>query len=221
MKERLPEQPRQVNQMTDERVTELLQHAGETDERGNPTRRAQVAALIRPHLVEIEKLESKLALSSTETFEIEDKARVLAAKLAEESGRTTDLMYEAQDEVVRNVLTDPPGDPVAAPLSDKDRRRWLRDFESNLAREHQRLDSIRSQLRDKRKEVDRTRELMTRRLNILNSLIDSVSDQDNTSATTADAQSPGARGHARRSAINPSHPTRRPRRVRVVRRRAS
>ncbi|MEX0761484.1 MAG: hypothetical protein WD208_05130 [Dehalococcoidia bacterium] len=210
--------------MTDERVTELLQHADETDEHGNPTRRAQVAALTRPHLAEIEKIKGKLAESSAETLKLEAEETSFAERLADESGRTTDLVHEAQDEMIRTVLSEPAGESAAEPPRDRDGRQSVREFERKLAEDHQRLDSIRTRLRDKRKEVDRTRELMTRRLNILNSLIDSVdsvSGQDNTSTAAADAQPPAARGHARRPAVSPGHPSRRPRRVRVVRRRAS
>jgi hypothetical protein len=197
----------------DPRIPALLERLKEVDPEGRPTQAAMLAQRVRGYLVEIQGLRKDLAHLATEINDMDGRASVLSERLNERGASEADLRYEAQDAAVRAAMAGSGSASASLHKRAAEHRRRVNEFEKDLQGDRERLAAVQSALKLKREAERSKRELIARRMNTIDALLNTAED-----GLAGTGQQSATRRHAPAGQKSPER-GRRVRRVRVVRRR--
>ena len=206
--------------MLDPRFKEVLEFIDELGDDGVPTVRAKMAIKIEAYGQDVANLRNELATLEVEVGELQASVDAMSTALNEQSERRIDLVTEAQDAAVRAAMSG--GGAGAARLRNEAQhtRNRIEEFGKDIDAESSRLAQAETVLESKSRAVKDMRNSIVRRLNTMSSLADRAGVEFGTEIMEQDA--PQARPQrAPQQAAAPRAIRRRPRRVRVRRRKAS
>jgi len=202
--------------MLDPRFQELLEFIDERDEDGKPTVRAQIGLKIQGYSEDVERLRISLAELEEEVLELQSSVEAQAISIAEQESRRTDLITDAQDAAVRAAMSGSGGAAARLRRQAQSTRDRIDEFEKDFSEERTRLEQTELTLNAKKRAVKEQRDMIVRRLNTMSSLAVRAGVEFGTEIVTRSAPSQPQRRPAPVRSVR-----RRPRRVRVRRRRAS
>lgn len=202
--------------MIDPRFREVLEFIEERDEDGAPSVRAKIAIKIQAYAQDVDDLRKDLLKIEQEVSELQVSVDAQSAALEEQLDRKTDLVTEAQDAAVRAAMSGSGAGSARLRRQAQDTRDRISEFGRDYDEEANRLAQLKITLEAKKQAVKDQRDAIVRRLNTMSSLADRAGIEFGTELTQQSAQPKGP--------VRPAAPRamrKRPRRVRVRRRRAS
>ena len=202
--------------MIDPRFTEVLEFIEERDEDGAPSVRAKIAIKIQAYAQDVDDLRKELANLEDEVSELQAAVDGQSIALHEQSERKTDLVTEAQDAAVRAAMSGSGAGSARLRKMAQATRDRITEFTKDFEEESNRVAQLTITLEAKKQAVKDQRGMIVRRLNTMSSLADRAGVEFGVELSNPQPQ---AQSGARSSA--PRVVRRRPRRVRVRRRRAS
>ncbi len=202
--------------MIDPRFQEVLEFIEERDQDGIPTIRAKIAIKNQAYAQDVDNLRKELGIIENDAGELQVTVDSLTVALDEQANRKTDLVTEAQDAAVRAAMSGSgAGSARLRKLAQATRDR-IAEFGNDFEEEANRLAQAKISLNAKMQAIKDQRGMIVRRLNTMSSLADRAGVEFGTEILEKEAQS---RQPTQQAA--PRVMRRRPRRVRVRRRRAS
>ncbi len=204
--------------MLDPRFQEVLEFIDELDGDGNPTTRAKIALKIKAYGQDVAELKSGLLVFEEEAGELLATVAALETALEEQTGMRTALVSKAQDAAVAAAMSGSGGARLRKLAGDT--RARIVEFEKDFDEDTARLASSRLSLEAKQRSIRDQRGSVVRRLNTMSSLAEraGVEFGKEMFEQPSRPQQPQQRSP---QMIAPRVARRRPRRVRVRRRRAS
>jgi chromosome segregation ATPase len=206
--------------MIDPRFKEVLEFIDELDAEGVPTIRAKIAIKIQAYAQDVDDLRKELAILESDIGELKATVDAQDIALHEQASRKTDLVTEAQDAAVRAAMSGTGGGSARLRRQAQDTRDRIAEFTKDYEDDSTRLAQSKISLNSKNQAIKDQRDTIVRRLNTMSSLADRAGVEFGTEMMEPPPQ---ARQAQRAPAARPGARVmrRRPRRVRVVRRRAS
>jgi chromosome segregation ATPase len=206
--------------MIDPRFKEVLEFIDELDAEGVPTIRAKIAIKIQAYAQDVDDLRKELAILESDIGELKATVDAQDIALHEQASRKTDLVNEAQDAAVRAAMSGTGGGSARLRRQAQDTRDRIAEFTKDYEDDSTRLAQSKISLNSKNQAIKDQRDTIVRRLNTMSSLADRAGVEFGTEMMEPPPQ---ARQAQRAPAARPGARVmrRRPRRVRVVRRRAS
>ena len=206
--------------MIDPRFKEVLEFIDELDADGVPTIRAKIAIKIQAYAQDVDDLRKELAVLESDIGELKATVDAQDIALHEQADRKTDLVTEAQDAAVRAAMSGSGGGSARLRKLAQATRDRIAEFTKDYEKDSTRLANSQISLNAKNQAIKDQRDTIVRRLNTMNSLADRAGVEFGTEMMEPKSQS---RQPQRAPAARPGARVvrRRPRRVRVVRRRAS
>ena len=162
----------QSAQMEDPRIADLLEHQGELGSDGRPTRLAMTAERVCGLLDEIDQLRGQLRKLTAEVEKLETQLAGHEVFDAQGTRHRDHLMNEMLDVRARAALATSASASASLLRQYREKQANLAEYESDSAEDGGRLETLRKAGRDKARDVKRTRELIARRLETLNSFLD-------------------------------------------------
>jgi chromosome segregation ATPase len=206
--------------MIDPRFKEVLEFIDELDAEGVPTIRAKIAIKIQAYAQDVDDLRKELAILESDIGELKATVDAQDIALHEQASRKTDLVNEAQDAAVRAAMSGTGGGSARLRRQAQDTRDRIAEFTKDYEDDSTRLAQSKISLNSKNQAIKDQRDTIVRRLNTMSSLADRAGVEFGTEMMEPPPQARQAqRAPAARPGARVMH--RRPRRVRVVRRRAS
>jgi chromosome segregation ATPase len=206
--------------MIDPRFKEVLEFIDELDAEGVPTIRAKIAIKIQAYAQDVDDLRKELAILESDIGELKATVDAQDIALHEQASRKTDLVTEAQDAAVRAAMSGTGGGSARLRRQAQDTRDRIAEFTKDYEDDSTRLAQSKISLNSKNQAIKDQRDTIVRRLNTMSSLADRAGVEFGTEMMEPPPQARQAqRAPAARPGARVMH--RRPRRVRVVRRRAS
>jgi chromosome segregation ATPase len=203
--------------MIDPRFKEVLEFIEERDEDGAPTVRAKIAIKIQAYAQDVDDLRKDLATIEEEAGVLQATVDSLTVALDEQANRKTDLVTEAQDAAVRAAMSGSGAGSARLRKQAQNTRDRIAEFGKDYEAEANRLAQAQISLTAKKQAVKDQRGMIVRRLNTMSSLADRAGVEFGTELLEKEAQS----RRPQQPQAAPRMMRRRPRRVRVRRRRAS
>jgi len=203
--------------MIDPRFQEVLEFIEERDEDGAPSVRAKIAIKIQAYAQDVDNLRKELMVVEEEVGELQATVDAQTIALEEQASHRTDLVTEAQDSAVRAAMSGSGAGSARLRKVAQATRDRIAEFGKDFDEEANRLAQANISLASKKQAVKDQRGMIVRRLNTMSSLADRAGLEFGTELT---APPPQAKPQRRVQAA-PRAMARRPRRVRVRRRRAS
>ena len=202
--------------MIDPRFEEVLNFIEELDEDGVPTVRAKIAIKIQAYAQDVDNLRKELAHLEGGIGDLQATVDTQDISLAEQAERKVDLVTEAQDAAVRAAMSGSGGGSARLRKIALATRERIAEFEKDFVEDSNRLAQSRISLDAKKQAIKDQRDTIVLRLNTMSSLADraGVEFGKELLAPPAPAKQP-------QQMAAPRAMRRRPRRVRVRRRRAS
>jgi hypothetical protein len=209
--------------MIDPRFKEVLNFIEELDEDGVPTVRAKIALKIQAYAQDVDDLRKELATIEDGIGDLQAIVDTQDAALAEQTDRKVDLVTEAQDAAVRAAMSGSGGGSARLRKIALATRERITEFEKDFVEESNRLAQSRISLDAKKQAIKDQRCTIVRRLNTMSSLADRAGLKFGKELLAPPPLTTQARGQERQLQQMAATLTlrRRPRRVRVRRRRAS
>ncbi len=204
--------------MIDPRFIEVLEFIEERDDDGAPTVRARIAIKIQAYAQDVDDLRKELSFIEEEVSELQDAVDAQAIALEEQSNRKNDLVTAAQDAAVRAAMSGSGAGSAGLRKKAKATRERIAEFGKDFDAEANHLAQAQISLEAKKQAVKDQRGMIVRRLNTMSSLAARAGVEFGVEAATQPVQ---ARQQVQPRAAAPRMMRRRPRRVRVRRRRAS
>lgn len=202
--------------MIDPRFKEVLEFIEERDENGDPSVRAKIAIKIQAYAQDVDDLRKELSSLEDEVSELQAQVDGQSIALHEQSERKTDLVTEAQDAAVRAAMSGSGAGSARLRKQAQATRDRITEFTKDFEEESNRVAQLTITLEAKKQAVKDQRGMIVRRLNTMSSLADRAGVEFGVELTAPQTQTQsGPR------AVAPRVVRRRPRRVRVRRRRAS
>ena len=205
--------------MIDPRFEEVLNFIEELDEDGVPTVRAKIALKIQAYAQDVDELRKELATIEAGIGDLQANVDAQEIALAEQTERKVDLVTEAQDAAVRAAMSGSGGGSARLRRIALATRERIAEFEKDFVEESNRLAQSRISLDAKKQAIKDQRDTIVRRLNTMSSLADRAGLEFGKELLTPPPSTTQGRGQ--QMAAPPRSLRRRPRRVRVRRRRAS
>ncbi|MBT4125464.1 MAG: hypothetical protein HOJ22_04645 [Chloroflexi bacterium] len=202
--------------MIDPRFKEVLEFIEERDENGEPSVRAKIAIKIQAYAQDVDDLRKELVGIEDEVSDLQVSVDAQSIALHEQSERKTDLVTEAQDAAVRAAMSGSGAGSARLRKMAQSTRDRITEFTKDFEEEANRVAQLQITLDAKKQAVKDQRSMIVRRLNTMSSLADRAGVEFGIELT---APQPQAQSGPRATA--PRVVRRRPRRVRVRRRRAS
>jgi phage shock protein A len=200
--------------MIDPRFEQVLEFIEELDENGAPTVRAKLALKIRAYSQEVDNLRKELAEIEESIGGLESTVLTLSTALEEQTNRKIALVTEAQDAAVRAAMEGSGGASANFRKMAQATRERIAEFEKNFEADSARMANAQISLDAKQQGIKDTRDSIVRRLNTMSSLAERAGLEFGTELLAPTPQ-------AQPRVAAPRMVRRRPRRVRVHRRRAS
>jgi chromosome segregation ATPase len=207
--------------MLDPRFQEVLEFIDELDDDGVPTVRAKIAIKIEAYAQDVATLRTDLSVLEEEVGELQATVNAQSAALAEQADRKIDLVTEAQDAAVRAAMSGGGGGAARLRNEALQTRNRIEEFGKDFDLEASRLAQAETVLNAKNRSVTDMRNSIVRRLNTMSSLADRAGVEFGTEIMEPGAPQTQARPQRAGQQAAPRAVRRRPRRVRVRRRRAS
>ncbi len=205
--------------MIDPRFQEVLEFIDERDDDGVPSVRAKIAIKIQAYAQDVDNLRIDLSDIEGEIGSLHVMVDSMTAALEEQANRKTDLVTEAQDAAVRAAMSGSGAGSAGLRKKALATRDRIAEFGKDYDKESTRLAQAKISLAAKSQAVKDQRDLIVRRLNTMSSLADRAGVEFGTELLEKSQAQPQSRPQARPQPS--SRMVRRPRRVRVRRRRAS
>jgi len=202
--------------MIDPRFEEVLNFITELDEDGVPTVRAKIALKIQAYAQDVDDLRKELASLEDSVGDLQATVDAQDVALAEQTDRKVDLVTEAQDAAVRAAMSGSGGGSARLRKIALATRERIAEFEKDFAAESTRLSQSRISLDARKQAIKDQRGNIVRRLNTMSSLADRAGVEFG-----KELLAPPAAAKQPQQMAAPRAMRRRPRRVRVRRRRAS
>jgi hypothetical protein len=202
--------------MIDPRFEEVLNFIEELDEDGVPTVRAKIAIKIQAYAQDVDNLRKELAQLEDGIGDLQATVDTQDIALAEQAERKVDLVTEAQDAAVRAAMSGSGGGSARLRKIALATRGRIAEFEKDFAEDSNRLAQSRISLDAKKQAIKDQRDTIVRRLNTMSSLADRAGLEFG-----KELLAPPATAKQPQQMAAPRAMRRRPRRVRVRRRRAS
>ena len=203
--------------MIDPRFEEVLEFIDERDEDGMPSVRAKIAIKIQAYAQDVDNLRKELSEIEEGVTELQVSVDAMEIAIEEQASHKVDLVTEAQDAAVRAAMSGSGAGAARLRKIAQTTRDRIDEFTKDFDEESNRLSQAKISLEAKKQAVKDKRDMIVRRLNTMSSLADRAGVEFGTEIFE-DQQS--SQPKARRAAP-PRMMRRRPRRVRVRRRRAS
>lgn len=204
--------------MLDPRFIEVLEFIDELDGDGIPTTRAKIALKIQAYSQDVADLKSDLVVLEEEVVELLATVAALETALEEQSGQKTLLVAKAQDASVNAAMAGS-GAARLRKVAEETRVRIV-EFEKDFEKDTARLADARISLESKQRAIKDQRGGIVRRLNTMSSLAERAGLEFGKEMFEKPSQSRQPRQRPLQMSA-PRVVRRRPRRVRVRRRRAS
>ena len=204
--------------MLDPRFTQVLEFIDELDGDGIPTTRAKIALKIQAYSQDVADLKSDLLILEQEVGELLETVAALEIAHEEQSGQKTLLVAEAQDASVNAAMAGS-GAARLRKVAEETRARIV-EFEKDFEQDTARLADARISLESKQRAIKDQRGGIVRRLNTMSSLAERAGLEFGKEMFEKPSQSQQPRQRPPQTSA-PRVARRRPRRVRVRRRRAS
>lgn len=202
--------------MIDPRFKEVLEFIEERDEDGAPSVRAKIAIKIQAYAQDVDDLRKELSKIEEEVSELQATVDAQSLALDEQADRKTDLVTEAQDAAVRAAMSGSGAGSARFRKQAQATRDRITEFTKDYEEEANRFAQVQITLEAKKQAVKDQRGTIVRRLNTMSSLADRAGVEFGIELTA-----PQSQPQAQQRAAAPRALRRRPRRVRVRRRRAS
>ncbi|MBT3996315.1 MAG: hypothetical protein HOF01_11020 [Chloroflexi bacterium] len=207
--------------MLDPRFQEVLEFIEERDDDGAPSVRAKIAIKIQAYAQDVDNLRKDLVAIEEEVGELQAVVESLSAALDEQTNRKTDLVTEAQDAAVRAAMSGSGAGSAGLRKKAQATRDRIAEFGKDYGEEANRLAQAKVSLAAKSQAVKDQRDMIVRRLNTMSSLADRAGVEFGTELLEQHAQAQQQANRPQRRPQPAARMVRRPRRVRVRRRRAS
>jgi chromosome segregation ATPase len=204
--------------MIDPRFEEIYEFVDERDDDGAPSVRAKIAIKIQAYAQDVDNLRKELAVIEDGVGELQATVDAQTIALDEQATRKTDLVTEAQDAAVRAAMSGSGAGSARLRKLAQSTRDRIAEFNNDFEDETNRLAQAQVSLDSTKQTIKDQRGMIVRRLNTMSSLADRAGAEIGTEILQPQAQS-RPQGQPRATAPRPMQ--RRPRRVRVRRRRAS
>ena len=205
--------------MIDPRFQEVLEFIDEGDGDGVPSVRAKIAIKIQAYAHDVDILRTELSVIESEIGNLHVTVDSMTAALEEQANRKTDLVTEAQDAAVRAAMSGSGAGSAGLRKKALATRDRIAEFVKDYDKESTRLAQAEISLAAKSQAVKDQRDLIVRRLNTMSSLADRAGVEFGTELLEKSQSQPQSRPQVRPQPL--SRMVKRPRRVRVRRRRAS
>ena len=156
----------------DPRIAELLEHRGKLGPDGAQTRLAVMAEKARCHVDDIERLRSELSTATREAEDLETQLANGEAFKGEGSEHKNVLIDQMIDVRAQAALSSSFGVSAGLRSQYHEKRARIEEYERDAAEEATRIEMVRLVARDKAREVKQVRESISRRLAVLDSLLE-------------------------------------------------
>jgi chromosome segregation ATPase len=207
--------------MIDPRFKETLEFIEELDADGVPTVRAKIAIKIQAYAQDVDDLKKELAILESDIGELQATVDAQDIALHEQASRKNDLVTEAQDAAVQAAMSGAGGASARLRKQAQATRDRITEFTKYFEEDSTRLANSQIALNAKKQTVKDQRDTIVRRLNTMSSLADRAGVDFGTEMMEPPPQTKQTQRGASATRPGARVVRRRPRRVRVVRRRAS
>lgn len=204
--------------MLDPRFKEVLEFIDELDDDGVPSTRAKIALKIKAYGDQVDIQRKELVKIEEEVGDLQANSDALAIALDEMTARKNELVSEAQDAAVRAAMAATGGASAQFRKLAQETRSRIAEFEKDYEQDSARLAQSQASLVAKKQAVKDQRGNIVRRLNTMSSLAERAGLEFGTELMQQQPTRPQPR---QPMAAAPRVDRRRPRRIRVRRRRAS
>ncbi|MEX0763344.1 MAG: hypothetical protein WD333_13030 [Dehalococcoidia bacterium] len=199
--------------MRDPRIDELLEKLDETDDQGNPTRRAEMAERVKGYLTEVEKLRAEIEIATRQVVYLTGREQDMKIQIEERAEDRKALINDVQDAKIESVVLRADGPPSLEKRIQASKERLV-EVEQDFEYQRERLETVTGTLRARRRFVKSTQDLIAMRMNGIQQILEAFTkmsaEGDRPQSLETTPRDGTAAGHAR---------TRKVRRVRVIRRR--
>lgn len=205
-------------ELLDPRFKEVLDFIDELDGDGTPTTRAKLALKIQAYSQEVAEMKSDLVIIEEEVAELLATVAALDTAVDDQSGKKMSLVAKAQDASV-NAAMSGPGRGARHHEVAEETRAQIVEFEKDSERDSARLAEARASLETRQRTIKDQRGNIVRRLNTMSSLAERAGLEFGKELFGQPSQLPRSQQRLPRMSA-PRAVRRRPRRVRVRRRKA-
>ncbi len=157
--------------MDDPRIEELMEFIDSVDGNGEPTALALMARRVESHLKVVEELKEELASEHKPVAELEARASNLSQSLAERESMRDQIQEEAQTAAVKASVASTTARAAALRKTAEEKQNALSQFDKDLEEEQLRYRRAIRALESKQKQLTQVREQISRRMNILDALV--------------------------------------------------
>jgi len=159
----------------DPRVADLLEHRGELNPDGEPTRLAAVAEKVLRRLDDVEHLRVELSKATREAQELDAQVAAREAYAGAGDKHRGVLVDQMVDVRARAALSSSSsGGSANLRRQYRDAKTRLEEYDRDTGEDGARLEAMRQAARDKTRQVKQIRESISRHLGVLDSLLDGV-----------------------------------------------